>query len=127
MIELQELNSHQYPTTTEIDDNLAILLDKMNQVRTAWGNPMIVTSGLRSQAQQDSLIAAGISNAPKSKHLTGQACDIADSDRSLTQWVKDNMDLMEQIGLWFEDFDHTPTWVHFQIIAPGSGNRVFIP
>lgn len=127
MISLSELNSHNYPTDDTIDANLQILLEKMNKVRSAYNIPMIVTSGLRSQEQQDGLIAAGKSNAPHSKHLTGQACDIADADRNLTQWVQDNMDLMIEIGLWFEDFNSTPTWVHFQVVSPASGKRVFIP
>lgn len=127
MISLEELNKHNYPTTPEIDANLAILLDKINQVRTAWAKPMTVTSGLRSQAQQDGLIAAGKSTASKSKHLTGQAVDIYDPDNSLKEWVQDNMDMMETIGFWFEDFGSTPNWVHFQIVPPASGKRVFIP
>lgn len=126
-IKPEELNPHDYPTTLIIDANLRILLDKINQVRNAYGIPMIVTSGLRSDAQQQQLIADGKSNASKSHHLTGEAVDILDEDRKLTEWVKNNMPLMEQIGFWFEDFDHTPTWVHFQTCAPGSGKRVFIP
>jgi hypothetical protein len=122
-ISMQELNPHNYPTTPEIDANLAILLDRMNQVRDAYAIPMIVTSGLRSQADQQRINP----KAPKSHHLMGEAVDIADADRKLTNWVKVNMDLMEQIGLWFEDFDHTISWVHFQCVPPKSGNRVFIP
>jgi uncharacterized protein YcbK (DUF882 family) len=127
MISLQELNPHAYTTTDEIDANLAILLERINVIREAYGIPMVVTSGLRDTAQQMALIASGKSNAPKSKHLTGQACDIQDKDGALRDWVKANMDLMESTGFWFEDFDHTPGWVHFQIVPPGSGNRVFIP
>ena len=33
----------------EIQDNLNILLDKVNKVRTAYAKPMIVTSGLRTK------------------------------------------------------------------------------
>lgn len=124
---LKELNPNNYPTTPEIDKNLSILLERINMVRNAYGIPMIVTSGLRSDSQQQALIADGKSNAPKSHHLTGEAVDIADMDRKLTEWVKNNMPLMEKIGMWFEDFNSTPTWVHFQIVPPKSGNRVFIP
>ena len=127
MISLYELNQHGYPTTPEIDANLAILLEKINQVRKAWGVPMIVDSGLRSAEQQQQLIAEGKSNAPKSKHLTGQAVDIADKNGELKKWVLENMPLMEQIGFWFEDFNSTPSWVHFQIVPPASGKRIFIP
>lgn len=127
MISLYELNQHGYPTTPDIDANLAILLEKINQVRKAWGVPMIVDSGLRSAEQQQQLIAEGKSNAPKSKHLTGQAVDIADKNGELKKWVLENMPLMEQIGFWFEDFNSTPSWVHFQIVPPASGKRIFIP
>jgi uncharacterized protein YcbK (DUF882 family) len=127
MISAGELNQHNYPTTPGIDANLKILLAKINEVRLAYNIPMTVTSGLRSDEQQQALIAAGKSNAPKSHHLTGEACDILDTDGKLCEWVKTNMDLMEKIGFWFEDFDHTHGWVHFQIVPPKSGKRVFIP
>jgi uncharacterized protein YcbK (DUF882 family) len=122
-ISLQELNPHGYETTSEQDANLATLLERINKVRDAWATPMVVTSGLRSQADQARINPS----APKSKHLTGQACDIRDTDGSLAKWIQDNMLLMEEIGFWFEDFSHTNGWVHFQIVPPSSGKRVFIP
>lgn len=126
MISAKELNEHGYTTTPEIDANLSVLLERLNKVRVAWGNPMTVTSGLRSESQQEALIKSGASNAHKSKHLIGAAADIADED-GFKDWVKASMSLMEEIGFWFEDFDHTPGWVHFQILPPASGSRVFIP
>jgi hypothetical protein len=125
MITLKELNSHNYPTTPEIDKNLSVLLDRINQVRTAYGKPMTVTSGLRSDAQQASLIAAGKSNATKSNHLTGSAVDILDESGELNVWVKSNTALMEKIGLFMEE--RQGSWQHFQIVSPRSGNRWFQP
>jgi uncharacterized protein YcbK (DUF882 family) len=125
MISLLELNEHAYPTTPEIDANLLILLDKINQVRTAYNIPMIVTSGLRDEAQQTALIAAGKSNAPKSHHLVGEAVDILDEDGKLYDWTKANEELMETVGLWMEE--RQGPWQHYQIVPPGSGNRWFIP
>ncbi len=127
MISLKELNPKSYPTTEEIDGNLAILLERLNKIRTAWAKPMTVTSGLRSQAQQDGLISSGKSNAPKSKHLMGQAADIYDPKGELKAYILANTSLIEEIGLWCEAFDSTPTWIHFQIVPPKSGNRFFIP
>lgn len=127
MISLSELNPHNYRTDEGIDANLSILLNKLNQIRTKYGIPMIVTSGLRSQAQQDGLIAAGKSNAPKSHHLTGEAADVLDSDGALKSWVMANLSFIEDVGLWMEDFSSTPNWVHFQIVPPRSGKRFFIP
>lgn len=88
---------------------------------------MIVTSGLRSAYQQGMLISSGKSTATKSKHLSGEAVDILDKDGSLRDWILSNMYLMETTGLWLEDFGHTVGWVHFQIVPPKSGHRIFIP
>jgi len=122
-ISLLELNSHGHPTTPEIDANLNILLKRINKVRDAYGVAMIVTSGLRSGAQQ----MAVNPKAPKSHHLTGEAVDILDQGGKLKAWVNENIKLIEEIGLWMEAFESTPNWVHFQIVAPRSGNRFFIP
>jgi len=120
---IEEINPHNYPTTPEIDANISELISKLSKVREAWGKPMQVTSGLRSQADQ-ARINPG---APKSKHLSGQAADILDEDGSLKVWVGENLALMETIGLWFEAFESTPNWCHMQIVPPGSGKRIFQP
>jgi len=127
MIALKELNPRDYPTNPEIDANLLILLEKLNKIRVVWGKPMTITSGLRNQAQQDALISIGKSTASKSKHLYGQAADISDPNGDLKAFIMANISLIEEIGLWCEDFDHTPTWIHFQIVSPKSSKRFFIP
>ena len=37
------------------------------------------------------------------------------------------IDALQEIGLWMEDPQWTPTWVHLQIVPPGSRRRVYIP
>lgn len=125
MISAKELNEHGYATTPEIDANLAILLTRLNIIRTAWGRPMTITSGLRSEAQQEALIAAGKSNAHHSKHLIGAAADIADDDGSFYDWCRANEELLEQARLWCEE--RQGNWQHFQIYPPMSGKRWFSP
>lgn len=123
MISLKELNPHNYPTTPEIAANLQELWKRLNRVRDAWGEPMTITSGLRSQADQQRINP----KAPASKHLLGLAADVADGG-DLKAWILKNVPLMEKIGLWFEDFSSTPTWVHFQIKPYGSwkpGKSIF--
>lgn len=122
MISLQELNSHNYPTTPEIDTNLNTLLTRVNLIRLGWGKPMIVTSGLRSQADQQRINPS----APKSNHLIGAACDISDPNLELTAWLKDNdSKRLADAGLWCEAGNKN--WVHFQIFAPHSGSQWFWP
>lgn len=123
MISAHELNPHGYAPTPEQGANLVILLDRLNQVRNEYKTPMVVTSGLRSMEDQQRINPS----APKSKHLLGQAADIADPIGTLRDWVLGHMALMESIGFWFEDFGHTKGWVHFQIVPPASGKRIFIP
>lgn len=125
MISLSEINSHKYPTTPEIDNNLNALCKKLNVIRAAYGKSMVVTSGLRSEGQQKKLISIGLSTATKSNHLTGSACDILDRDESLWKWCLDNMDLLVSTGLWLEN--RQGPWVHFQIVPPHSGKRIFNP
>jgi uncharacterized protein YcbK (DUF882 family) len=136
MKDIAELNPHHYPTNPSIDGNLKILFARMLEVQDAFGHDLTVTSGLRSDAQQEQLIKEGKTTAVHSKHLAGAAVDILDLDGSLTAWVKANLDYMAKVGLWMEDFDSiahlaathkSAIWVHFQCMAPGSGKRVFIP
>ena len=120
MITLAELNSHKYNTTPEQDKNLATLLDRINIIRAKWGRPMVVTSGLRSEADQARINPA----AAKSKHLIGAAVDIADIGE-LKAWLKANPEVLENAQLWCEE--GTSGWVHFQCFPPKSGHRWFLP
>lgn len=109
--------------TQEISDNLDKLLIPLNQIRTAYNIPMIVNSGWRPAE----INAATPGAAAHSKHMIGLACDIKDNDSSLWAWVLNNLTLMQQLGIFMEDKRYTPGWVHFQLGAPGSGKRIFIP
>lgn len=132
MIILKELNPKNFPTTPEIDSNLVELLEKINKIRTLWGKPMICTSGLRSMEDHLRIYKdKGITDQSKipmaSKHLYGQACDISDPKGELAKWCHENIKHLEEIGLWCEATESTPTWVHFQILPPKSNNRFFKP
>lgn len=123
MISLLEINPRRHPVSAEIDANLHRLLDALNVVRAIWGKPMVVTSGLRSEADQARINPS----APKSKHLIGAAADIADRDGSLKAWLMAHPEILERAGLWCEAAEATPTWCHFQIYSPKSGRRWFLP
>jgi uncharacterized protein YcbK (DUF882 family) len=116
----------------EHQDNLMILLERINKVRSAYGKPMSVTSPYRSMADHLRIYKEkGITDQSKipmkSKHLFGQAVDISDPNQELQKWVKDNVKLMEEFQLWMEDFSATKNWVHFQLVPPKSGKRFFMP
>jgi hypothetical protein len=109
----------------DIQDNIKVLHERINVIRKAYGKPMKVNDGLRFQKDQPKNAAA------KSKHLIGAAIDIDDDDEgTLWHWLKDNLELLQQVGLWLEDPRWTHgngTWMHFQIVPPASGKRIFIP
>lgn len=121
----------------ETQANLKILLARINQVRSKWGRPMTVTSGLRDlndmvRIYKAKAEKAGVqfdeSKIPMgSRHLYGQAVDISDHNRELQAWCLANVAVLEEIGLWMEDFSATPTWIHFQVVPPRSGRRFFKP
>ena len=115
----------------EHQDNLYILLERVNNVRSLWGKSMTVTSGYRSMEEHLAIYAKkGITDKTKiptkSKHLFGQAVDIFDPDLSLTKWLKENnSQRLIDIKFWCEEGNKN--WVHFQISPPNSGNRWFLP
>jgi len=119
MITAKELNPHGYKLDKEQQDNQDKLLKAINIIRTAWGKPMTVTSGVRSAEDQKRINPS----APKSKHLIGAAVDIADNG-DLYKWLQgDGAKTLEEAGLYCE-LD-TKGWVHFQCIPPGSKKRWF--
>ena len=134
MITMNELLSNQASFDSldkDVQENLNQLFLKVNIVRKEYGKPMIVTSGLRTKKHHLEIYARKGIFPPKvpmkSNHLFGRAVDFADGDGKLKKWILENIKLMEEIGLWMEDFNATKTWVHFQINPPKSGNRFFKP
>lgn len=120
---ISELNPHKYDTTDEQEENLATLCKRLSLLEAQWGSPFQVDSGLRSPRDQ-ALINP---KAPHSRHLIGAAADIADPDNAIKDWLRENPEILENAQLWCEHWEHTPTWCHFQIFPPKSGNRWFIP
>lgn len=137
MITMRELNKFNSTDNSDHESNLLVLLGKINQVRKAYGKPMTVTSGYRTKEDhlriyRQIATRKGIKFDPSkvpmaSRHLSGQAVDIYDPKGEFKQWIRMNIELFEELGLYLEDFNHTPTWVHIQITPPRSGKRFFIP
>lgn len=127
--------SHPADLTPAIRKNVAELLGRVNLL-LAWAygdgvRPALdrttgnhVASGWRPPAINDATSNA----AAKSRHLTGEAIDLRDSGtRDLARWCLKNEEALQEIGLWMEDPQWTPTWVHLQIVPPGSRRRVYCP
>ena len=117
--------THAEELTDEINRNAKITVERVNQLLDRAGRSGVdeVRSGWRPKAVNDATNNA----ATSSRHLTAQACDLADPDRALARWCLDHLDDLKEIGLWMEDPRWTQDWVHFQIVPPGSGKLVYIP
>lgn len=120
---LQELNPHNLSVSDAQMSNLTTLMNKLDRVRESLDKPMIVTSGLRDAGIQAKVNPINMG----SNHIKGLAADVHDEGGVLLDWVLQNLDLMRELGFYFEHPNWTPTWIHFQPIAPHSGKRFFIP
>ena len=109
-----------HPLTEIQESNLARLLTALNIVRRSYGKPLVVSSGYRPAA-----INAAAGGAKRSAHMTCEACDFADPDKKFAEWCQANLDVLIRAGLYLEDPDFTPNWVHLQIRP--TKNRIFKP
>ena len=109
--------------TDEKRSNAEETIDKANQLLERFGETRKVNSGWRPASINKSTVGA----APKSKHMECLAIDLEDKDGSLDAWCLENLEVLQEIGLWLESPDATPNWCHVQIVPPRSGNRVFKP
>lgn len=112
----------QYPLSIEYALNAAKLLASINYIRGRYNKQMKCSSGYRPGHYNKA--AHGADN---SAHLTCEAIDIVDTDGSFAKWCLNNLKELEKAGLYMEDPTRTKGWVHLQIRAPKSGNRIFIP
>lgn len=117
-----EIRANAEKTVTLVN-LLLFVATKGGVLLTAGKNNSLVNSGWRPAE-----VNAKVPNAAaKSRHMTGQACDINDPTGSLDKWCAANLPELEKVGLWMEHPKATPGWCHLQTIPPRSGNRIFIP
>lgn len=117
--------------TSEIQANAVLTVGKVNELLAAFyssqpdGSYRTVNSGWRPPEVN----AATKNAAPRSRHMTGEACDLSDDDEALDRWLvqPDGQAVLERIGLWMEHPEATPRWSHVQTVPPGSGRRIFWP
>lgn len=119
--EILQNREKEFPLTPALEANLAKLLVALNKFRDTYGIPMIVTSGYRPGYYNTQ--AGG---APFSAHKVCMACDFADGDGALKEWIRKNPDVLTTCGLWQEAPQSTPTWVHLDIRDRGP-RHVFLP
>lgn len=126
--------AHGAELTDAIKRNAAVTVHRVNKLlaRAAAGgvaieaNPVTgtpVSSGWRPAAVN----AATPGAAPRSKHMSAEACDVFDPDGDLDDWCMSHPDVLEECQLWLEHPSATKGWCHLQTIPPRSGKRAFFP
>lgn len=123
MITKKELNPTGIILTKEQEGNFEKLFKAMNMLRAYYGRPMIITSGVRTEQMQ---MRINPSN-PNSAHRQAGACDVNDPEKELSGWCIDNLDKIVECDLYLEHRYPYMRHQHFQVIAPKSGRRIFLP
>ena len=117
----------QYPLalTPDIRRNAITTVALANALMAVFGQSRKVNSGWRPPAVN----AATPNAAVMSKHMLGQAIDLADPEGELDDWLMGAAGLaqMEKLGLWHEHPAATKGWAHLQTVPPRSGRRTFYP
>jgi hypothetical protein len=127
MITVETLNPNRYHPTQDQLANLSKLAFAVSTIEYSYikqgGREFIVTSGLRSVADQERVNPS----VRLSAHIEGLACDIADLDKKIWAFCVDNLEAIIELELYLEDKLWTPRHVHFQLRPPASGKRIFHP
>lgn len=89
----------------------------------------VITSGFRPQSYNKK-----IGGSTNSHHCFGNAVDIHDPEKKISEWCLQNIEYLRESGLFIESPEHTcksedpmRRWIHFQRVAPKSNNVVFFP
>lgn len=115
--------SHVAEPSDEVKVAAAILLNRVNALLAALNRRAEVNSGWRPASYNATITNA----APNSKHITGQAIDLADPDGDLDDILFKDPSLLIDYKLWMEHPLATKNWCHLQSVPPRSGNRIFFP
>lgn len=105
------------PAVEQNADRLAV---KINALLLLFGETRRLSSGFRDMLSNKALPNA----SPFSRHMTGEAADIEDTNGTLGKWALAHPDALANVGLWCEPLRLTPTWLHVQTVPVPGGARI---
>lgn len=108
------------PSATVRANLTALVANVLDPLREAYGKPIVVTSGYRSEKLNRAV--GGVRN---SQHLTGEAADI----RSVEDTPRENrrlFELIQELGLPFDQLidEHGYDWIHVSHVQGGNHRQV---
>lgn len=118
---------HQTEPSPEVRANADALLCRVNALLAhvaveAAARPRI-NSGWRPEYYNNMVPGAAIG----SRHITGEAVDLADPGGELDDYLMHNEWMLASFDLYMEHPSATKNWCHLQSAPPKSGRRVFYP
>lgn len=118
-----EIREHAAVTVGKVNALLAVLEEEGVPLEAHPKTQTIISSGWRP-AQ----INRGVKGAaPKSKHITADACDLYDPEGDIDEYLSSHPDVLLALGIYMEHPSATKGWSHVQTIGPRSGRRIFYP
>lgn len=111
-----------YPLNEELMTSALDLVDRLNKLQEHYPDSFVITSGYRPPEINETIKGARTGDA----HETCRGVDLRDWNLMLSEFLLDNLELLEEIGLWMESPSSAKDHVHLQSYPPKSGNRVFI-
>lgn len=120
-----EVKKNAEDTVGKVNSLLAVLEAQGVSLEAHPRTMSMVSSGWRPPQ-----INGQVKNAaPKSKHMTAQACDIYDPEGEIDDYLisEGGQRVLASLGLWLEHPSATKSWSHVQTVPPRSGRRVFYP
>lgn len=111
----------------EVRDNALDLLARVNALLSKIDLPCAKTAKVNSGWRPVWFNATVPNASPTSKHITGQAIDLADPDGDLDEFLLFHQNRLADHGLYLEHPSSTRRWTHLQSVPPRSGAVVFYP
>lgn len=120
--------SHIEAPSAEVQVNAGVLLARVNALLSDLPPFEAVMDVRVNSGWRPASYNAGVPGAAvRSKHITGEAIDLADPDGELDEYLFQHQEVLAAHGLWLEHPAATKGWCHVQTVPPRSGNRVFFP
>ncbi len=99
------------PSPEHVENITALCVNVLEPIRSAWGRPVVISSGYRSPQ-----VNAAVGGSRTSQHCNGQAADIeifGIDNCDLCRWIDENLDY-DQLILEFHNHSEGPNsgWVH---------------
>lgn len=112
-------------TVKKVNSLLAVMEAEGVKLEANPRTGSIISSGWRPPQINGQVKGAAI----RSKHMTGQACDLYDPEGDIDTFLSSDAGIrvLTSLGLFLEHPAATKGWSHVQVVPPRSGNRIFYP